>query len=850
MSVLWQDLKFTYRTLRRNPGFTAVAVLTIALGMGVSNALFSLVNAYVLRPIPVARPEQIVSIRGIDKRGVRHFNFSYKDYVDLQASAQSLSGIVAVRTAFVSVGLPPPGPIAIDGDSLAPGYQYANGILVSDNYFAVLGARASMGRLFTGGREGVSDSSTELVISQRFWRRQFNSSPEAVGKTIRLNGQLFSVIGIMAPEFVGASPQVPDFWAPLHAGVRLGALKVKAWETDRNAETFLLTARLKPGVAASQAQAELTLRTAQLADAAADNSDRRIQRVEVRLASTFIQLEGFALPGLITFLAVGLLILLIACANLANLLLARAAGRQREVGIRLALGATRKRLIRQLLTESTVLALIGGVVALLSAVFSLQVLYPLGLTQLSLPVDLADGYYFDVHPDYRVLIFTLGLSLFTGVVFGLGPALQASRLDLNESIKGEGSTLSPTFSRSRLRDGLVVAQVSAAFVLLFAAVLLVSSLEQLGNIDTGINTRDVYSVSLGYPGTTDATDRTTMRRRELAERLKALPGVVSVCEVYKQPRTPGYHTVPVSVDGDNGAKSGTAPRVNYNIVAPEYFQTISLPIVRGRSFNVQEVELDAPVVVVSESTAKRLWPGKDAVGQKLSIGDESRAVESGSKTNPYLRSAEVVGIARDANSSILWMRDPTYVYIPASRQYRPDLYLLIRFENARAVIPNLIAKESENLDIALKAVTRMLDESLAHQRLPFQAMAAVATALGLLSLLLASVGLYGVIAFLMSQRTREITIRLAIGATPSQVRRLLLSSGARLVAIGLLIGIAGSLALGRLLAHVLVAVKAFDIRVFAIVVGLLLFVSFIACYVPARRATRAVDLIRSLNAAE
>ncbi|MBO0859348.1 MAG: ABC transporter permease [Chloracidobacterium sp.] len=849
MSALWQDLKFTYRTLRRNPGFTAVAVLTIALGMGVSNALFSLVNAFALRPIPVENPEQIVSIRGIDKRGVRHFSLSYKDYVDLQTSAQSLSGIVAVGAAFAPVGFRPPGPIAIDGDSLAPGYQYASGILVSDNYFAVLGARASMGRLFTRGGEGVSDSSTELVISQRFWRRQFNSGPEAIGKTIRLNGQLFSVIGIMAPEFVGVSPQVPDFWAPLRAGVKLGGLS-KAWEADRTDEIFLLTARLKPGVEISQAEAELTLRTAQLANAVADNIDNRIQRIEVRPASTFIALEGLALPSLISFLAVGLLILLIACANLTNLLLARAAGRQREVCIRLALGASRERLIRQLLTESTVLALIGGVVALLSAVLSLQILYPLVLTQLPLPAYLTDGYYFNVHPDYKVFIFTLGLSLFTGVVFGLGPALQASRLDINESIKGEGSTLSSTFSRSRLRDGLVVAQVSAAFVLLFAAVSLVSSLEHLGNIDTGINTQNVYSVSLGYPGATDAADRTTMRRRELAERLKALPGAASVCEVYKQPRTPGYHTVPVSVDGDNGARSGTAQRVSYNIVSPEYFQTIRLPIVRGRAFNVHEVESDAPVVVVSESTAKRLWPGKDAVGQKLSIGDESHPVESGSKTNPYLRNAAVIGIARDANSSTLWMRDPTYIYIPASRQYRSDLYLLIRFENASAVIPNLIAKESENLDSGLKAVTRMLDESLAYQRLPFQAMAAAATAFGLLALLLASVGLYGVIAFLMSQRTREIAIRLAIGATPSQVRRLLLGSGARLVVIGLLIGIVGSLALGRMLAHALGAVKAFDIRVFAIVAGLLLLVSLIACYVPARRATRIVDLIRSLNAVE
>jgi hypothetical protein len=227
-------------------------------------------------------------------------------------------------------------------------------------------------------------------------------------------------------------------------------------------------------------------------------------------------------------------------------------------------------------------------------------------------VGLTDGYYFDVHPDYRVFIFTIGLSLFTGVVFGLGPALQASRLDLNETIKGEGSTLSPAFRRSRLRDGLVVAQVSAAFILLFAAVLLVSSLEQLGNIDTGIDTKNVYSVSLGYPEATDATDRTTMRRREFAERLKALSGVVSVCEVHKQPRTAGYHSVPVSVDGGNGATSGTQ-RVNYNIVSPEYFRTIRLPIVRGRVFNVQEVESGAPVVVVSESTAKRLWPGSPAV---------------------------------------------------------------------------------------------------------------------------------------------------------------------------------------------------------------------------------------------
>jgi predicted permease len=838
LETLLQDLRFGVRMSLKHPGFTLIAMLTLSLGIGVNTALFTVYNAFVLKPLPLQDPDSIVSITGYDREG--HYNrlFSYLDYLDYRDHNTSLVGLIA-RNNFAA----PFGEDAADTatKSVLPG-NFVVGNVVSSNYFTVLGAEMALGRGFAPEEDRAPGTHPVLVVSHACWQRRFNSDPNIIGKTVRVAGTQFTIIGVTAQGFVGTDADAPQFWAPLMMRDQVvGGWNQKVWLTERNVDSFVLTGRLKPGVTPLQAQAELNVITEQLARAYPDPA--RKASVGVRSSGTFIQLEHeleLLAPPMLT--AVGL-ILLIACVNVTNMLLARATGRQREVAVRLALGASRLRIVRQLLTESVLLAALGGAAGLLSATWAIRLLYPLVLAQLPLPSGMIESFALDLSPDYRVFGFALLVSLLAGVAAGLAPALQSSRPNLSSALKDEGSTLGAQFSQSRLRNALVVTQIAVCLTLLIAAGLLTRNLQKLYNLDTGLTTKNVFTLHVSEQGGRREPGRVNEFYRRLAMRLRALPGVKSVSQAKRQPLTGGANTAPITIAGQ--APSGGKPlRANFNYVTADYFQTLGLRIMRGRGFTAQEEQANAPVALISESTARRFWPNENPLGKRLGI--DLTGAHAGANFPRY----EIIGLTNDTRQGLIWRRDETFLYLPlppAQPGARSEgEYLIVSTESdARAMLKSA-HDEAAALDPKLLALLRLVDDSLAVQLFPFQSVALLAGVIGALALLLASIGLYGVMSFVVSQRTHEIGVRMALGAGAGDVIALFLRQGGKLIAMGVGIGMAGGAAISTLLTVVLTDISQFDPPAFVIVVAFLTLIALSACYIPARRATK-IDPMAALR---
>ncbi|HEV2835660.1 MAG TPA: ABC transporter permease, partial [Pyrinomonadaceae bacterium] len=514
MSTLFQDLKYALRGFRKNRSFAAVTVLTMALGIGLNTALFSVFDAFVLKPLPLKDSSRLVSLEGRNKEGQRQRLFSYLDYLDYQQQNAVFSDLIAWNKVSATVGEAPP-----QGDDdflLAEGYEHVFGQMVSTNYFTALGAQMHLGRGFTSNEDTPAESSA-IVLSNAYWQRRFNSDASIIGRTIMLQGHHFTVIGVAEPGFIGTTPDAPSFWIPLMARdylIQAGGWGNKTWLTDRNVEVFTLLGRLAPNVSQSQAEAAVQLTTNRLAQEYPDENRKAV--VNLVSAGTFVTLDE-DLSALLLPLAIGFgLVLLVACANVANLLLARAIGRQKEIGVRLALGARRSRVIRQLLTEATLLALLGGAAGLLIAVWTLRTAYPIILSSLPIP-ELANGFALNLSPDWRVFAFTLALAAVTGAIAGLAPAIQMSRPDVITALKDE--TSQGYLNKSRLRSSLVVVQVAVSLSLLIGAGLLAINARRLQHLDTGMNTSNVFSVAV-------APAEKRSLKQELASRLRALPDVV------------------------------------------------------------------------------------------------------------------------------------------------------------------------------------------------------------------------------------------------------------------------------------------------------------------------------------
>jgi macrolide transport system ATP-binding/permease protein len=811
---LWQDIRYGLRTLGKRPGFTAVVVFTLALGIGVNTTIFTFFNIF-LRPLPVKDPDTIVRLEYRAANPWGEGRYSFPDYVHFRDNAKSYAGLLAMdATGFL-----------LDNESQEPQRVYA--AFVSDNYFSELGAGLSLGRFFAPEENRAPSQYPVAILSYYFWQSHFAGDPQVLGRTLRFHGQTFTVIGVTARDFVGHDYRrnVPNVWLPL----LMSDVMMTEWTTAykkgdrieaRDNRWLNVYGRLKPGVTLEQARAEADLLMSQLLGAYPEINAK--DRANVLSATPRLDRDDWRFWG--TALGATLVVLLIACSNVANLLLGRAAWRKKEISMRLCLGASRGRLIRQLLTESLLLAGLGGVAGLLLAWWSAGAL----ATELLSTLGEVDSKVLDFTPDRRILGFTLLVSLLSGMMFGLAPALRATRADLVAIIKDEGAAFSQRISRSWLRSGLVVTQVSLCMVLLAAAGLLLRGLIRATTLDRGFETKKALAMELGYDPRGSDNARQQQIQQELAARLETLPGVQSVS------RTTGLGIYRVTIPGEGEDASSRTTSASCYPVTPNYFETLSIPILRGRAFTEEEMRAGAEVIVVSESTARNLWPDQEPLGK---IVKQSGAA------------FQVIGVARDAQNDRIGEIPPILYYRPLRPNDRDvgrdDPNLLVRTERDLNEMNAAVRAAARAFDPSLKLKADSLENFLDGMSEVRNARAAseLTVLFGLLALLLASTGLYGVMAYTVSQRTREIGIRVALGAQAADVMKLVLRQGMKLVLLGVVLGTGASLAVTRLVKSLLFGLSTIDPLAYAGVASLLAIVALLACWLPARRATKVDPLV-------
>ena len=845
IETLSQDLRYGARMLWKNPGFTALAALTIALGIGVNTTLFTAFNAVALKELPVKNPDSMVRVRRWFESGSQgngQYFFSYPEYLHFRDHNHVFSGLVAVSWPIRVAAWPSAAGAA---ERLAREFEIVNGQLVSENYFSDLGVNTAVGRAFLREEQTTPGAHPVIVLSYPFWRHRFNSDPQVLGKVMKLNDTAFTIIGVASEDFIGAGapPQTPDFWAPLAMQALLDP--GQNWLNAPQDHRVQLLGRLKPGTGISSAQAEVVILARQFAQ---DNPARdKTVAMTLERATFFGQTNDPRFQALVALLmAVVGMVLLIACANLANMLLARGAGRQKEFGVRLALGASRPRLVRQLLTESILLAVLGGAAGLLLSIWGSKLLW----AAIEQAVDGFFGNQFTlaIHlsPDLRVLGYTLLLSLVTGIIFGLSPALQFSKSDGATALKEEGSAFGQRVRRSRLRSFLVGGQVAISMLLLICAGLLVRGFLKSQTVNPGFETRSVFMVNL--PSWQDANPAALQRR--VVERLETLPELKAVASVDRFPLA-GTWTPPIAVEETHTAPDSLPTRTLANYVSPSYFELLGVPLTRGRNFTRPEGEAGAPVAIISESLARRCWPGEDPLGKRVKLDLDFRG-----KWAKF----EVIGVAKDVRTANLSRVDPAFVYLPTGA---------VRIENGQTLLNSLLIRTQDDPKRALAAVRRSVEAlnknllpglrlmnleegPLRIQRLLASVYALFAFLLAALALALAAIGVYGVMANLVSQRVKEIGIRLALGATRGDILRLVIWQGMRPVIVGEALGLVGAAGVSSVLHSILVFPGSSDLLFGvsmldpATFVGLSCFlggVALMAIYFPARRAMKVDPMV-------
>jgi predicted permease len=811
METLFKDLRYGVRSLLKRPGFAAIAVITLALGIGANTAIFSLVNMVLLRSLPVDHAEQVVavSLRG---KGDSLNAFSYPNYIDFRDRNEVLSGLLAYR--FVPLSLS-----RGDNNERIWGYE------VSGNYFDVLGVHAIKGRTFSPEEDRTRLSHPVAVVSYGCWQRRFGADPNLVGKDVLLNNHQFRIIGVAPEGFKGTEfVYTPEIWIP--AAMLEWAEPGSKFLDDRNAGNFFAVGRLKPGISTTQGQASLNLLALQLAKEYPDTNEGQ----SVRLGP-----PGFILPDLrgavVSFtwvlMAAVALVLLVTCTNLAGLLLARATDRRKEIAIRLAMGANRLRLIRQLLTESILLSLIGGAVGLWLALWMIN-----ALLAFKPPVDFPLA--IDVSVDWRVLGFSFIVSVLTGAIFGLVPALQATSPSLVTALKDTAAQGGGR--RSRLRSGLVVAQIALSLVLLICAGLVVRTLQQLQTMNPGFDPHNALTLSfdLGLQGYDKA--RGEQFYQQLVERVQSLPGVRSVAVTSYVPLSLNYNSSNISVEGQLTERGANAPSAMVAAVGPKYFETMATPLVQGREFTDQDKEKSEGVAIVNETFIRRLLP--DA---KSSVSALGRRFSFGGSNGPFLR---IVGVAKDGKYFNISEEPRTFVWTPLAQGYFAGGILMVRtIGDAPSMIP-AVRNEVHSLDPNLPIFdVKTLTEHMGLALFPARVAAAVLGVFGIVALMLAAVGIYGVTSYSVAQRTREIGIRMALGAQLGDVLRLILTHGVKLTVLGVSFGLIGAYLATRAITSVLYGVSATDPLTFIFVSLLLTTVALVACYWPARRATKVDPLV-------
>ncbi|HEX5435575.1 MAG TPA: ABC transporter permease [Gemmatimonadaceae bacterium] len=825
MSSLLHDLRYALRMMRRSPSFTLIAVLCLALGIGATSTIFGIVDALFFRP-PVGVGDPGAIVRPYIARRTGNITTgpegstrtSYPEYLDLRDNTRSLSGVAAFMNVSLTIG---------QGTST----EHADGLLVSGNYFTVLQARPALGRFFVPEEDEGPGSPPAVIVSHAYWQRHFGGDPSAVGKTIRIDGHAFPVVGVAQAGFHGIDLEGVDVWIPVSQSGNVG--NGTFFFTNRYAIEIQMVGRLKPGMSRERAQAELQGIIRHVASQQDTSSGMRLDPNPTLTLGPILTARGPTLSEqakIARWLALAAaLVLAIACANVANLLLARAAARRKEIALRLSVGASRWRLMRQLLTESLVLATLGTIGGLVLAIWGTRLVPTVGLPPLHF---FAQG---------RVLVFAVAAAVVCGVLFGLAPALGASRTELAAAIK-EGAREGMD-RRSTLRSSLLVAQVALATVLLMGAGLFVHSLRNVQAVNLGFDAGHLVraDLDLGSVGFPDSA-ATPFFNRAL-ERVRAVPGVVAATLASNTPFSgglyssgytiPGRPTPSKREQGDAGQDMNSSA-LTYN-VGPEYFSTIGTPMRQGRDFTANDRKGSALVAIVNETFAKKEWPGESPLGKCLDLG---------SKDKPECHT--VVGVAADSKYSTIEESPREAFFVPLAQDSygrQPNSILIRTRGNPSAVIPSVrhtLQEMGSNLPYPeLKTFSDIMRPQLQPRRLG----AAMFGVFGLLALVLAAIGLYGVVSYAVEQRTHEVGIRMALGAQARDVLSLVMRQGAVLTVVGLAIGVAGALAAARLIAHLLFGVSATDPVTFIGVVVLLAAVALVASWMPARRATKVDPII-------
>jgi predicted permease len=817
MHSFWQDMQYAMRSLRNSPSFAIIAVMTLGLGMAVNTTVFSIVNGLLLRTLPVPHAEQI-TVLAMKQQGTEGFqSFSYPDYLDIRSQAAESAEVFGYRTSLVSLiseGI---------GDHCVVSR-------VTGNYFSALRVKPALGRLILPSEGQSPGADPVLVLGYGYWRKRFAGDHGVIGKQVEVDGRAMTIVGVTPKDFQGTYAFLNmDAYIPISAVVGMARhTPVQETWTHREQRSVSLMARLKPGVDRQQAKATLGVIAKRIAEQHPEaDKGMTVEIFPERLARPEPDPDNTIPNVSLAFIVLAALVLLVACFNIANVLLVRATVRQREMAIRAAIGAGRARLVRQHLTESLVLAIAGGAAGLLMGWWASGFLSSLPLGT-DLPIT------FNFQPDIRVYVFTLAAVVVTGAVVGIMPALRVARTDVNSMLREGGRGSSEGRRRHLVRNSLVMAQVAGSLLLLIVAGLFVRSAGKVRQIGLGFDPDQVIDVNIDVKqiGYTDQQGKAFFR--EVDDRLRALPGVVSVGQAFSVPLGVMSADDRLAIEEHPVESGQPEPIVFYNTVSPDYFATLRIPLRRGRVFTKADSENAAKVAVVNEAMAKKFWPHEEVLGKRFKI------------YQPDAQYMEVVGVVPDGKYKGI-VEDPMpYFYVPFEQNYTPLRTIHVRTSVPPESLEPQIASQIHQIAPTLPlAGIRTLKQELEgiNGYLFFHLGAQLTAAMGILGLILAVVGVYSVVSYAAVQRTHEIGIRMALGAKPQDILTMVLGQSVIVIGGGILIGLGAALAGTRLLASLLVGVTSSDPATFGIVVAALAMVALLACWLPARRATRVSPLV-------
>lgn len=807
MDTFLRDLRYAFRLLLRSPGFTAIAVLSIALGIGANTTVFSVINAVLLRSLPYKDPDTLVLLWGnntAEDRLKGHNQVSATDTADYRSQSSVFEEVSNFAGWF---------PIMSGGTEA----ERIPAIQVGDGFFKVMKGTPILGRVFTP-EEQEEGKDFVIVLSHALWQRRFAGDPDIVGKSVSLNGRPYNIVGVMGPDF---RPLPSTLVSP--EGQYYRSVAEKYDDSARDERHLRAIARLKPGVTIAQAQSEVNV----IAQRLEQQHPTSNKYQGIHIVSLTEEIVGGIRPTLLMIFGAVVFVLLVACANVANLLLARSSIRYKEITIRSAIGAARSQLVRQLLTESLLLSVIGGILGLGLAFW--------GTSLVSSAGSQINPMFQNIQVDRRVLLFTVGISLITGLIFGLAPALQISKPNLTESLKEGGRGSGASGSRNRLRSALVVAEIAMTLVLLVGAGLLIRTVMRLRSVDTGFNPQNILAMNIGLPAIKYPKPENQIAFfKQVNDRIASLPGVKAVGITSVLPLSDNFDGRGLIVE-DFPRPDGDEISVDLYVTTPGYLQAMNIATLNGRALNDQDTADSMRVALINQTMAEQLWPNQNPLGKRIAFPSDSKS------SKPW---RTVVGVVRDVSQYGLDKKAPMQFYVPHSQFPTSLNTIVVKTENDPAAMTNPVRREilSVDKDQAVFNVTTLetlMGESIGIRKF-FMMLLIVFAAL---ALTLAAIGIYGVMSYVASQRTHEIGIRMALGAQAKDVLKLIIGNGMSLALIGVVLGLAGAFALTRVMAGILFGVTATDTLTYVIVSVGLISVALLACYVPARRATKIEPLV-------